>query len=171
MKKVLLDSSSAIILEKSDLIDLLFDVYSVILTESVYHELTQNSYPSARLFERHYSEASFALCPASNASSMELTADLQTLNPGERETIMQFETGTGDFIVVDDGKAAKYCFRNNLPFINTLLFPIIMYISGRFSKWEKESSVSKILNIGYYSQKIIDQAGSLSIDELKPFLP
>ena len=56
MKQCMVDSSSAILLYKSDLLDILVEAYHITMTASVYEELTITGYPGAEEF-RQYAEA------------------------------------------------------------------------------------------------------------------
>ncbi|MBU2510609.1 hypothetical protein KJ966_04705 [bacterium] len=170
-KTVLLDSSSAILLEKTDLLKLFLGTYEVILTRAVFDELTNNSYPSARLFLRNYSNSHFRVMTLPESAGNYKTDELASLNWGERETILQFLSGTGDFIMLDDGKAAKYCTKHKLPFINTLLFPIILHICGILPIAERQAKIEEIVAIGRYSDKIEEMALGFGSKELEPFFP
>lgn len=170
MKRVLLDSSSAILLQKTVLLDTLFKVYQVILTESVYQELTNNDYKSASIFKENYSAGQFSVIPMAPRKAEETTELLQ-LNKGERETIQQFINNQGDFIMLDDGKAARYCMKNELPFVNALLFPLILFFAGKMTVQTKEEKVARIIEIGRYSEKIIEIARGFNRNDLVRFLP
>lgn len=172
-KKILLDSSSAILLEKSAMLDHLLDAYEVVLCESVYTELTENSYPSSRLFRRlvENSQLQISHLKKEVMVSSEQKDLLALLGEGEKETIKHFMAGMGDFIMLDDGKAAKFCFNYRLPFINALLLPTVLAYSGRLSLGQCESKTNKIKKIGRYSDKILTMAEALSRKDLRRFIP
>ena len=127
------------------MLEKLLEVYRVVVCNAVYLELTENSYPSAELFK--------SLCVDSKLFISDLEVDsmqvinekkgLSSLNRGERETIIQFLSGMGDFILLDDGKGARFCFKHQLPFINALLFPAILNFCGRISLDEKDQKISE----------------------------
>ena len=171
MRKVLLDSSSAILLEKTGLLHLFLSAYQVILTQAVYDELTRNNYPSAQLFVQIHLESLFAIASLEKTADQYETEALLSLNWGERETILQFLSGAGDFIMVDDGKAAKYCDKHDLPFVNALLLPRLLHGRGLISGAEKTEKVAEIIKVGRYSEKIIKLARGLPHEALEPFLP
>ncbi len=172
-KSVLLDSSSAILLEKSDLLNELLGAYHVLMSEAVYLELTENSYPSAGLFQ--------AICREGNISVQKSIKDNHQVSPklegmllldlGERETIQQYLDGKGDFIMLDDGKGARFCYKHQIPFINALLFPTILYESGWLSLNQCHRKIERIKQLGRYSQKIITKAEGFSKESLEAFLP
>jgi hypothetical protein len=172
-KEVLLDSSSAILLEKSGLLDELLAVYRIIMSEAVYLELTENSYPSADIFEAGFSGARFEVQQLAHYRSPggREKEELAVLGKGEQETIQQFLSGTADFIMLDDGKGARFCSKHCLPFINALLFPKILNVCGRLSQSQFFSKTEKIIRMGRYSQKIVEMAEGFSRQKLLPFLP
>ena len=171
-KVVLLDSSSAILLEKSNLLSHLIRLYQVILAEAVYRELTENSYQSAGLFQSICSDSRIKVIKLNDISKSAPRTDpeLQALNLGERETIHLYLGGTGDFILLDDGKAARYCHKNSLPFINALLVPKILKMCGTISVSSCNEKISEIIGIGRYSGGIIRLAEKMTRDDLEMFL-
>ena len=171
-KEVLLDSSSAILLEKTGLLDDLLDIYHVILCDAVFQELTENSYPSAELFRDLHQETALSVCPAPADHGIQYTwSEISVLDIGERETILSFMNGTADFIMLDDGKGAKFCKKNRLPFINALLFPVILGYCGRLSSTNKDLKFNQIRELGRYSRRIVDLAGAASLPDLERFMP
>ncbi len=172
MKRVLIDSSSAILLQKTGLFSLLLNLYRSIITESVFVELTSNTYPSSKTFKNYCDHERLHVQPLNikNQEKHQISA-ISSLNIGERDTILQYIEGTGDFIILDDGKAAKYCSKNNLPFISAILFPKILQLTGELTKADSDQKCKDIIEIGRYSQKIIELAGDLSKRELERFLP
>ena len=170
---MLLDSSSAILLEKSGLLGKLLAVYRVSMCESVYSELTDNPYPSADLFQRFHREKKIVVHQNGEDFSqlIEDMEELSALNRGERETIIQYFLGSGDFILLDDGKGARFCDKYQLPFINALLFPMILNMSNLISDEQRDLEIKKILRVGWYSEKIIKMAENLTKEDLRPFLP
>lgn len=172
-KAVLLDSSSAILLEKSDLLSRLIRFYHVTFADAVYRELTENSYKSSSLFQAVCSDGRIAVMKSGDIfrTTSQTNPELEALNPGERETIQLCQGGTGDFILLDDRKAARYCHKNNLPFINALLFPRILKMNGLISETECRRKTTKVTEIGRYSAKIIRIVEELTDKDLFHFFP
>lgn len=171
MKQVLVDSSSAIILQKTGLITLLMNLYRPIITESVFKELTRNTYPSSEIFKSYCKHKKLHVQPLNAETQERRMTAIFSLNRGERDTILQYIEGTGDFILLDDGKAARYCSKNNLPFISAILFPRILQLTGELTEAESDQKSKDIIEIGRYSQKIIEMAREMSRNELKNFFP
>jgi predicted nucleic acid-binding protein len=166
MKTLLMDSSSAILLFKVALMNILIENYEILISQTVYKELT---IPGQRGYCEFIEYRQKNLITVSNnhgSKSIELP-----LRGGEMETILLYHNGMGDFIIIDDKKGVDYCKRNNIPFINALLVPKILFFSNLI---ERESYIEKkwhLIHLGRYSKRIIDLAGSISLKELLPFLP
>ena len=168
-KTVLLDTSSAILLYKANLHELIVDYYHVIIPDSVYSEITiQNRAGSV--------EYSF-LCNRKiiwveqvKENLINYDRELNKLDKGEGDCLKLFLNGIGEFLITDDGAAAKYCQANDIHFINALLVPKILLFSG-VDEQKCRSAFSRILAEGRYSQKVQMFAKNVSTDELKVFLP
>lgn len=172
MKSVIVDTSSAILLYKSGLIPQLVSHYQTLITPSVHHELTQHGYPGSHEFQKLCDQQQICLLtdPALLTTGKEYR-ELPALNPGERDTILQFIQGTGDFIILDDGRAARYCKRAGLPFINALLFPRILFLIQQIPELEFHLKTDELINNGYYADTIIKLAADLPDQAIQPFLP
>lgn len=173
MKSVIIDTSSAILLYKSKLISHLIDQYRTLITPSVQYELTQDGYPGSiefrRLCEKKHIHVLPEQCPINTHQSS--SPELPVLNPGEKDTIRQQIHGAADFIIIDDGRAVKYCRKAALPFINALLFPRILFLAKVISESDFHQKWDQILQHGRYSDHIISMALDLSPQAIQPFLP
>jgi hypothetical protein len=172
MKKALLDASSAILLFKSGLFDDLLDSYNIIITESVYDELTANDHIGAKEFRNYRRSREMGVQPSLKREGLNQLPfpDTSSLGKGERDTIHQFYSGVGHFIIIDDGKGARYCRDNRIPYINALLFPRILYLIYSISETGFNNKAEKVISIGRYSQEIIDYALTCTKDDLEFFL-
>lgn len=173
MKKVLVDSSSAILLFKADLFDDLLDKYRIIMADSVYHELTRQDHAGSYAFKNFYRNQSFMVAFPSEAEGFHKDGLLQkaSLDRGEKDTILQYFVGSGEFIIIDDGKGASYCRDKGIPYINALLFPRILFLCSWISETEYRDKADQIIDAGRYSQRIIKHAFHCSKKELEFFLP
>jgi predicted nucleic acid-binding protein len=160
MKKSLLDASSAILLFKVDLLKELTDVYHIFITTSVLQELTRENLHGTDIFLHYVSLNKIKVTDVEDVpSKCETSVDsLSSLDQGERDTIKCFKTGSQDFIITDDGRAARYCKENGLPFINALLFPRLLYFAGCVSWQESNDKMDAIIRLGRYSVEIIEWA-------------
>ncbi len=90
---------------------------------------------------------------------------------GEGETIALQLQGTVEFILVDDKKAAGFCRRSGIPFINSLLVPRVLGEANVLSTESADRAFSRLRRLGYYSDTVIDRAMRLSSAELERFFP
>lgn len=172
MKKVIIDSSSAIILFKTGQLHALLTTYHAVMTASVYRELTVNDLAGADSFRRYRQQDAIRIknTPAPCAAD-DSSVPLQALDAGERDSIALYLARGGDFILLDDGRAARLCRDNGIPFINALLFPRILFCAGKLSQTAADMAAGRIMRAGRYSQPVIDFARRAGPEALLPFLP
>ena len=173
MKKTLLDASSAILLFKAGLVNELINVYRVFVTGSVLQELTRENHHGVGTFLRYVTLQKIRVIDEDDIfSQTEIpTASLRLLDQGELDTIMCFASGNYDFIITDDGRAARYCKENGLPFINALLFPRLLNFAGLMSRQESNDKMDAIIHLGRYSREIIEPAQSCRKESLAFAIP
>lgn len=173
MKKSILDASSAILLFKVDLLKELTDVYHVFVTRSVLQELTRRNHQGADTFQRFTSLKKIRIIDVENVLLKCKTSgdSLCFLDKGELDTIKCFGAGDHDFIITDDGRAARYCKKNGLPFINALLFPRLLYFADLIL-WQKSiNKTDAIIRIGRYSTEVIEWARNCQKESLSFAMP
>ncbi|MCB2181884.1 MAG: hypothetical protein KQH63_07655 [Desulfobulbaceae bacterium] len=171
-KTALLDASSAIILFKVDLHSIISEMYDVIMPASVYNEITDHPYPGAEEYRHLLAENKFTLqgtLPEIPSKSTE--PGFRKLDRGEHDIIQLYYAGPGDFIITDDGAAAKYCKREGIPFVNALLVPVILKFAAMTDTFSCRESMDKIMNQGRYSSTIISFAENCRKEELSFFMP
>lgn len=171
MKPVVIDASSAILLYKSELIPHLVSLYQTRIADSVYHEITCEGYSGSIAFRRLCDRGQIAVLPEIDSRQAFSEAGIPALDPGERDTIHHFLRGSADFIILDDGRAARYCRKAELPFINALLFPRILFLINIIQESDYHQKRVEIINNGRYSDHIIRKALELPIEEMQLFLP
>ena len=171
-KTALLDSSSAIILFKADFHIQLTEMYDVVMPRSVYEEITTNFFPGAKEYRQLFADNKITLKEYRPTAVTVLDRPgLNRLDIGEHDVIQLYYAGLGNFVVTDDGSAARYCKREQIPFINALLVPIILGFAGIKDKVFCRKSFDQIIEIGRYSPDIITFAEKSTRDELSIFLP
>lgn len=166
-RNALVDSSSAIILYKSDLFEKMASLYRVILARSVFRELAVPGRAGAEDCERHGREGIIAIMDASPRGRTKRYDS--GLDAGERETILLFEEGAAEFIVLDDGKGVAWCRRRRIPHINALLVPRILKLAGIISAGECDEGMRAVMMHGRYSRRVIDYAYTCGDEELARF--
>ncbi|MCP3889803.1 MAG: hypothetical protein GY702_13150 [Desulfobulbaceae bacterium] len=167
-----MDASSAIILYKAKLHLIVCEMYQVVMSPSVYDEITGNIYPGAEGYQQLLADKKITLrVPGiGNFREPDLSA-LNTLHKGERDVIELYYAGDGDFVITDDGAAARYCKRHQVPFINALLIPVIIEISGKKSDVYTQAVFNRVMGIGRYSDWVINFAEKCDREDLSFFLP
>ncbi|MFC1844980.1 hypothetical protein ACFLZ5_09370 [Thermodesulfobacteriota bacterium] len=173
MKKTLLDASSAILLFKAGLLQELINVYHVFVTRSVLQELTRENHHGADTFLRYISLQKIRVIDEEDILSQSgiSKAPMRSLDQGELDTIMCFASGNYDFIITDDGKAARYCKEYSLPFINALLFPRLLSFAGLMSHQASHDKMKAITGFGRYSKEVIELARSCRKESLHFAIP
>lgn len=173
MKKCLVDASSSILLFKCGLFQRLLETYQVMMADVVFKELTRDGYPGSQEFIQYRAENKMMVLslPEQSLSNLNGTVVHTQLHKGERDTVFCFREGWANFIVIDDGRAVRYCRANRIPYINALLFPRILYFSGRLSDGIYQQTAAILIAKGRYSQDIIDSALNISKTQLFFFLP
>ncbi len=139
------------------------------MSDSVFDEITGKGLPGSDEFKQLLQEKQLIALPVENGSVPDV--QLQKLDRGERDTILLFNEGFGDFVVTDDGAAARYCLSRKIPFVNSLLLLRLLRHSSIISDSSYKVGFLSLLNIGRYSKKVIEYARSCPDDELLLFLP
>ena len=129
MKTIIIDSSSAILLFKSDMLSYLLSEYRTFMTKSVHDEVLKDGYPGSDEFREYFTHKTIKIISPKKGTQIIESKELLKLDKGEQDTIRAFFNGMGDFIVIDDGKGAGFCKKNKIPYINALLVPRILYES------------------------------------------
>lgn len=172
MKRVLLDSSSLILLQKADLLSVFSEFCRLYLTPAVYEEVTVAGKTGVEMFENLCQGGLLHVLPLPETKTdLHVTVELEKMGRGELQTLLHAITGDYDCIVVDDRQAAKFCYKWNIPFINGLLVPKILFWAGHISGEESHRYFGDIERRGHYSKTIILRAKQLSQDELQQFIP
>jgi len=170
MKTVIIDTSSAILLFKSDIISNFLSAYNVAMTKSVQDEILQEGYPGSKEFKNYFKRKSIKLISGEKIMQINSTGLLK-LDKGERDSIYVYLNRTGDFVVIDDGQGASFCKKEKIPYINALLVPRILFESQKTSHHVFKTKMGMIIGIGRYTQPIIDYAHNCSNKDLESFLP
>ncbi len=180
-KKVFIDASSAILLYKSDLFAPLLNAWQLIMSPEVFREITKTGYPGVAYFKTlqkktHDSAAPIIFRePGPADHPLFAQKNFLAMDKGEKETIQIFCNSngfkkTGAFVLVDDGRAARLCHAQQIPFINALLVPKLFWYSGVMDQKTYLKKTTQLCELGRYSKKIIEMAGQFSRKELTYFI-
>jgi predicted nucleic acid-binding protein len=168
-KAILLDASSAILLAKAGFHEILAVTYSILMSDSVFDEITRKGLPGSSEYRQLLQEERLQVLPVLNPSAID--TPLQKLDRGERDTLLLFHEGHGDFVVTDDGAAARFCLGNRVPFVNSLLLLRLLHHSTIIKNSSYETGFQSLLALGRYSEKVKKYARSCPDSELLFFLP
>lgn len=168
MKTAVVDASSAILLFKAGLFERLVRTYDLVFPETVRAELTAEGYPGAAEFRRAFGLRRVAVRAA---PEIPLPPEAAVLHAGEREAVALFLSGVGDFLVLDDRRGARTCRSLGIPFINALLFPRVLWLSGRMAESGFRRASARVAAAGRYGAEVREKARTLGRDDLAPFLP
>jgi hypothetical protein len=173
MKTVLIDSSSAILLFKIGLFDLLVRTYRIQMTQAVYNEICLPGYPGAGVFKNHCREQRITVIPSIADAKIVATMPpaLRSLDSGEKETIWQYTRADARFIIIDDRRGGAYCRDHRIPYVNALLIVRIFYLSGTISKIDYRSKSTAVIEQGRYTPDIIEYGLGCPQQRLVHFMP
>ncbi len=168
---VFTDASSAILLEKADLFTAFSKAFRIIFTASVFSEITRSGYPGAAIFSNSFENRRFDVAPFAETKFIEGRPQKNEMDQGERDTIALYIENRKGFILTDDGRAALWCRDHDLPFINALLVPKLLYYAGLMNEKEYLSKMDFLCQTGRYSKKIKETAFSFNEKDLSFFIP
>jgi len=137
------------------------------MSDSVFDEITRKELPGADEYRLLLQQEQLQVLPLPNPQAQSVAdVHLQKLDRGERDTIRLFMEGHGDFMVTDDGAAARFCLSNRIPFVNSLLLLRLLHHSTTIEKSSYEVGFQTLLALGRYSKKVIEYARSCPDEEL-----
>lgn len=168
MKPVLIDASSAILLHKAHIFQDVADHYRLKMVPTVFREITVADHSGTEVFKEARESGKIHMVAPERRNRRKIAA---TLHQGELDTIMAYEGDAAHFIIMDDGKGAKACRRMDIPYINALLCPSILYFSGKIDRALRRSAFRQLKKIGRYGEDIVAYAEKANLDNLSLFLP
>lgn len=162
LRRVAVDSSSIILLQKASLLDRFLRSYTVVIAESVFLELVLPGKKGAGELE---------MLLAGRQKSLLKPCDLRGMGRGESASICLYLEGRADFILLDDKRAATFCRSNDIPFVNSLLLCRILFEAGEIDQKTHGQIWQRLIRDGYYSKAIVKQAMNIGESSLKVFYP
>jgi hypothetical protein len=169
-KRVLIDTSSAILLFKSGWMVPLMERYRVVAGPTVLQEMTVRSHPGAGPFGRWLRQQRI-LQRRPSRSALDWIRGRVRLDAGESECIALYRAGEGAFILVDDGPAASFCRRQAIPYVNALLIPRLLNPGRPGTAEDMAAALRSIYENGRYAPWVIAYAQNCPRDALSFFLP
>jgi hypothetical protein len=170
--RAIIDASSAILLYKSGLIDISCAMFQLLMTRSVFEEVTVPGQVGADgIGDLAGGQPGIIVLdnPRENVSNRP-AADIGRLHRGERDTLAHYLNGVARFVIIDDGKAVRVCRRHGIPHVNALLFPKLLYFAKRLPADQADGFFFRLCSLGRYSDKVIDWAKDCGAGQLDFFL-
>lgn len=170
--RAVIDASSAILLQKVGLIEACYRLVPLLMTRSVFSEVTVARQPGADVFRRLAETwPGIAIVDDPVPPCFDGHADdLEKLHRGERDTLALFLCGGVRFVVIDDGKAVRACRRIGIPHVNALLLPKLLYFSNRLSDEQSRLFFSRLSRLGRYAKPVLQWAETCVPSDLALFL-
>ena len=158
MARMVADSSALILLAKCNLLEIVCDLFDVIVPKAVSIEVASEdlvkNYPDAALISELMSKGAIKVqSPGSDRPASPLS-----LHKGEEEALLLAIKLGRSLFATDDGKAIKAARFFNFPFIVTPKIVVDLFTSQKISFKKARESIEKLGKIGRYSPEIIADA-------------
>jgi predicted nucleic acid-binding protein len=158
MARIVADSSSLILLAKCSLLEIVCDLFEVIVPKAVSIEVASEDlvkiYPDSALISELTSKGAIKVQnPGSDRPPSPLS-----LHKGEEEALLLAIKLDGSLLATDDGKAIKAARFFNVPFIITPKIVVELFRLQKISFKKARESIEKLGKIGRYSPEIIADA-------------
>jgi len=158
MAWIIADSSALILLAKCSLLEIVCNLFDVIVPEAVRLEVASEDlakkYPDAALILELVSKGSIKL----QNPARDLQAPPLSLHSGEKAALRLAMELNGSLLAADDGKAIKAARFFNIPFIITPKIVVELFRLRKISFNKSHESLRKLGQIGRYSPEIIADA-------------
>jgi len=158
MARLVADSSALILLAKCSLLEIVCDLFDVIVPNAVNLEVASEdlvkNYPDAALISDLTSKGLIKVqSPGSKRPPLPLS-----LHKGEEEAFLLAIELDRSLFATDDGKAIKAARFFNVPFIVTPKIVVELFRLRKISFKKARGSIEKLSKIGRYSPEIIADA-------------
>lgn len=155
---IVADSSSMILLAKTNLLDKFLERNRVVISKKVYDEMVkgkEKGRTDAFLIERLLNEKNIAIQNAKEKTKNRIKKMLN-LYGGENETL-SLAIEHGYLILTDDKKCINASKALGLNFITTLDIVVTLHIKKRIDKKFAIQSLNELENYGWYKKGIIEK--------------
>ena len=151
-KSFISDSSSLILLAKADLLELLCKNARIFITPTISKEILFNSKDS-ELIQVLISIGEIAVKRMKEMRMEENELPI-SLDKGERSALALFKKMEVDYLLLDDKKAAAYCKKYSIPYINALLIPLYLRNCMAIDDQMMKKKIEFLNGIGRYAEWI-----------------
>ena len=165
---VLIDASSAILIYKAGLFDVLLSAYNLGMTPAVVREVSVSGRAGASAFQQALGNRRLQLLEPFGPA--DLTPDLERMGAGERELLAACSADIR-FVIIDDRKAAMYCRQNAIPYINALLCAKVLHVAGYIDAGIYHHARELMCRIGRYAEDIVHYVQTCHAEQLMRFFP
>jgi predicted nucleic acid-binding protein len=153
------DSSALILLAKCSLLEIVCDLFDVIVPKAVNIEVASEDlvkkHPDAALISALMSKGSIKIQSPGSDNRLPLPI---SLHKGEEEALLLAIKLDSSLLATDDGKAIKAARFFNVPFIVTPKIVVDLFRLDKISFKKARESLEKLSKIGRYSPEIIADA-------------
>ncbi len=158
MVQIVADSSALILLAKCDLLEVVCNLFEIIVPSAVIAEVASDNlvrnYPDAALISDLTSKGGIRIQSPSNAKfSLPIS-----LHQGEKDALLLAIELGGSLFATDDGKAIKAARFLKVPFIITPKIVLELFRLQKISFKKARETLEKLGKIGRYSPEIIAEA-------------
>ena len=158
MARMVADSSALILLAKCNLLEVVCDLFDVIVPKAVSIEVASEdlvkNYPDAALISELMSKGAIRV----QSPGRDRPASPLSLHKGEEEALLLAITLDRSLFATDDGKAIKAARFFNVTFIVTPKIVVELFRLQKISLKRARESLEKLGKIGRYSPEIIADA-------------
>lgn len=162
MKIIISDSSTLILLQKVDVLDLLLKNHEIIIPNEVYKEVVikgkNKAHEYAFFIEEHIKDKKIKIIKVKNSKIIQNLVNNYNINQGEAEAIALFLEKKADIIAVDDHKAINICRIMKIPFMTPLSFIIYLLRKKLITKNKAKLKIQLLYQFGRYKDQIIIEA-------------
>ena len=148
------DSSSLILLAKAELLELFCQNAEIYITPTIRDEIVFDSHDSYVIRTLVFTGEIGVRNPHDDVRS-------HSLGLGEKTAIALFNRMRVDYLLVDDRRAALYCRRHSIPYINALLVPCYLRRYGVIDIKTMREKIGELTSIGRYAQWIKDYVSGI----------
>jgi len=158
MTRIVADSSSLILLAKCNILEILCDLFEVIVPPTVTVEVASEdlvkTYPDAALISNLTSKGAIKVqSPEKAGFSLPIS-----LHQGEKDALLLAIRLEASLLATDDGKAIKAARFLKVPFIITPKIVVDLFRFDKISLTKARDCLEKLGKIGRYSPEIIADA-------------
>ena len=156
---IVLDSSTLILLAKSELIDMFIDCFAeCYIPETVFKEATINLEKfDSQLIKKRVEEGRIKIRKPTKELAVQENINVFNIEKGEAESItLAIEIKSP--LAVDDGKAIKAAKIFGITYITALSFVLLLLEKKKITKEQAIKTIRKLAMYGRYSRNILDAA-------------